>query len=112
MSEKSKLYQQGDVLLFSVEKIPDECKTMKADHRGWVLAEGEATGHAHTIPMGVDSGSVLFEDEGHNLWLNASKSVTIKHQEHKAVTLPKGKYKIGIVKEVDPFSEEIHKVRD
>ena len=108
-SVKSKLYQQGDVLVFTETAIPENCKRVAPEIRGIVLAEGEVTGHAHTI----DTTSICEmwkNDKG--TWLNAKAPVTIKHQEHKAVTLPKGKYRIGIVREIDPFAEEINKVRD
>ena len=110
--KKVKLYQQGDVLIFTAGEIPADVKPVKASERGFVLAEGEATGHAHTIDT-IDLCE-LFQDNANNLWLEVKteEGVTVRHQEHKHVTLPKGKYKIGIVREVDPFAEEIRKVQD
>lgn len=35
-----------------------------------------------------------------------------KHEEHKPVSLGKGIWKVGIVREYDPFEEEARKVRD
>jgi len=109
MSKKDVLYQQGDVLMFKVNEIPKTCKNKKPQNNEWVLAEGEATGHKHTVTL---DGCKLMEDDDKQLWLRTSKSVTIKHQEHKAITIPKGKYRIGIVQEIDPFTEEIKKARD
>lgn len=110
--KKQELYQQGDVLVFTVESFPHDASRVDVkDVRGIVLAEGEATGHAHTIE--TISTCDLFQDADKNLWLEVkSENVTIKHQEHKPITVPKGKYKIGIVEEIDPFSEEISKVKD
>jgi len=107
---KSKLYQQGDVLLFKEEKIPEDAKPMKPDNRGVVLAEGETTGHYHAITE-LDTCE-SFKDSLGNMWLNVLAPVKIRHQEHKQINLPKGKYRVGIVREVDPFAEEIHKVKD
>ena len=107
---KSKLYQQGDVLLFKEEKIPEDVKPMNTDNRGIVLAEGEVTGHYHSIAE-LDACE-SFKDSTGNMWLNVLSPVKIRHQEHKQVSLPKGKYRVGIVREVDPFAEEIHKVKD
>ena len=107
---KSKLYQQGDVLLFKEVKIPEDAKPMKSDNRGIVLAEGEVTGHYHAITELDVCES--FKDSGGNIWLDVLAPIKIKHQEHKQIKLPKGKYRVGIVREVDPFAEEIHKVKD
>jgi hypothetical protein len=101
--EDKMLIQQGDVL---IEKV-SEIKGKKLNHL--TLAEGEATGHHHTVTKGE---AELYEYEG-TLFLNVkSDEAVVTHQEHKAVTLPKGKYKIGRVREYDHFSEEARQVRD
>jgi len=98
------LYQQGDVILETVEMIPENLKT----HNG-VIAEGETTGHAHRVDLsGVD---VFVADDG-TLYCEAMKEFTITHEEHKPITLPKGKYKVRKVLEYDHFAEEARVVRD
>ena len=42
-------YQQGDVLIQKVGELPADLETMRKGKRGYVLAEGEVTGHAHRI---------------------------------------------------------------
>lgn len=108
------LIQQGDVLFFAQTEetqLPEGCKPRKADHRGAVFAEGEHTGHYHGT---LDAGVSLFDAPDGSMWARVAgpKPATITHQEHGAVTLNPGTYRIGIVKEVDPFSKEIHDVRD
>ena len=101
------LYQQGDVLLISVDEIPEKAKKVAKQKGRYILAEGEATGHAHAV---IDKiGLFNVED---NLFLNATKEFTVTHEEHKNITVPPGKYKIHIVKEYDHFEEEARKVRD
>lgn len=96
-------YQQGDVLIKKVKAV----KGKKLNHL--TLAEGEATGHHHTITKG---DAELYEHEG-TLFVKAkSDEVELTHQEHKTVTLPKGDYEIGIVKEYDHFAEEARRVAD
>lgn len=107
---KNKLYQQGDVLVFAADSIPEDAKPIEDDNRGIVLAEGETTGHYHSIEE-LDVCEA-FKDSVGTTWLDVKAPVKIKHQEHKQIKLPKGKYRVGIVREVDPFAEEIHKVRD
>jgi hypothetical protein len=106
-----KLKQQGDVLFFSEEKMPTGLKPVQPKFNRWIFAEGEATGHHHSVAL--EDNVVLMEDENGTLWCKVDQEeVTVTHQEHGPVTLKQGVYRIGIVREVDPFAEEIHKVRD
>jgi len=102
------MYQQGDVLLVAVDAVPAGAKPCKTDPRGLVLAEGEATGHAHVVS---DAGCALLEAED-KVYLSAPQGATTRHEEHKAVTVPPGVYEVRKVREVDPFSEEVRSVRD
>lgn len=113
--------QQGDVLLFPVATIPKTAKTIE----GATLALGEFTGHHHTLfdtidaeapatnnPYTMGSASVkLFELENVK-YAQVMKGTYLKHQEHKPIYVEPGLYKIGIVREVDPFSDEIRAVAD
>ena len=95
--------QQGDVIIKKVDSI----KGKKLNHL--TLAVGEATGHHHTITEG---DAVLYEDNG-LLYLHVeSDSATLTHQEHKPITIEKGDYEIGIVREYLHFEEEARKVVD
>lgn len=102
--------QQGDVLLESVESIPKDSMEIKAKQRGIVLAEGEHTGHAHCI---VEHNGVawMYEKEG-VLYVKAMKPVTITHEEHNAVKIPAGNWKVGIVREFDHFAQMERQVKD
>jgi hypothetical protein len=102
------IYQQGDVLLVAVKSIPLSAKPCKPDPRGLVLAEGEATGHAHVVR---DAGCALLEVED-KIYLSAADGATTHHEEHKAVTVPPGVYEVRKVREVDPFNEEVRSVKD
>ena len=104
-------YQQGDVLFFKVDSLKENLKPVQPRNRGYVLADGEATGHAHTI---CDCGNVeMYEDENGTLFLKVTeKKESVTHEEHNTVTIEPGIYEIGIVNEYDPDEEEIRKVRD
>jgi len=107
----SKLIQQGDVLFFQVEEIPTGLKRIKnKDTRGVVFAEGEVTGHYHGTSL--DKFIETFKDADDVMWATLTAPKEVTHQEHGTVTLPAGNYRIGIVREVDPFSEEIKQVAD
>lgn len=70
------------------------------------LAKGEVTGHAH-VALGV--GLLFDKDTG---VLTVPKEAEIVHEEHGKVNVPAGKYKVGLVKEEDPYSTELRPVRD
>ena len=97
------LYQQGDVLIQTVLEV----KGKKLNHL--TLAEGEATGHHHTITEG---DAELYEHEGTMYLRVNSEEATITHQEHGAVTIPKGDYIVKRVREYDHFAEEARNVAD
>jgi hypothetical protein len=108
---KKTLTQQGDVLCFGGEQIPEGVKPMKLVNGCIVLALGEATGHSHTVV--AEPSQVEGVEKDGVFYLNVKgASVTVKHQEHKPIILKQGTYRIGIVREVDPFSQEIRKVQD
>lgn len=104
--------QQGDVVLLKTTKLPDGCKKLTCDHRGVVLAEGEHTGHYHGIEE--TGGLALMEaPDGVRFLVNEGEApATIKHQEHKPVTVQPGIWQIGQVIEKDWFNDMIRKVVD
>ena len=98
---------QGDVIIVGIDKLPTGGKKVKRSARGYVLAEGEATGHAHTIDEEIE----LIEKDG-ILYIGAKSPVTIKHEEHAPITLPAGNYEATIAQEYSHFEEEARAVRD
>lgn len=97
------LIQQGDVLIKSTNAV----KGKKLNHL--TLAQGEATGHHHTITKG---DAELYEKDG-TLYLSVkSEEATLTHQEHNPVTIPKGDWEIGIVQEYDHLMQEGRNVAD
>jgi len=98
---------QGDVFFTRANAIPNGAKPVDRKARGYVIAEGEATGHAHVIEDDVQ----LYEKD-RVLYLHVPKEVEVRHEEHSPVTLSPGQWKVGIVREYDPFLEEARKVLD
>ena len=98
-------YQQGDVLIQPIGKIPAEA----VKKSGRVLAEGEATGHSH---QALAPGVLLFTFN-RTLYMRVPPGGTsVVHEEHKPVQIPAGDYTIGIVREYDHFSETTRFVYD
>jgi hypothetical protein len=106
----TKAFQQGDVILKLRDALPASCKPVAPGARGFVLAEGEATGHAHTIE--ATPGVELHEKDG-VLWLRVlEEAVPLVHEEHHAQTVAPGVYEVGRVVEMDPFENEVRTVAD
>lgn len=103
MDKKLKQIQQGDVLLQEAESIPDDAAKSQAGGR-IVLAVGEKTGHTHAIVSEKANLWTIKEDDATVNYLEVLEPVTLVHDEHKALPIPKGIYRIGHVKEFDYFS--------
>jgi len=78
--------RQGELIIKPCEKI----KGRKLDHL--VLAEGEQTGHKHSISHG--------------------KAEMLTHPDHKTLTIPKGNYEIVKQREYQVGEEKYREVRD
>ena len=75
-----------------------------------ILAEGEATGHAHRV---VSKRPVeVYELSSGIREFVAKESVEVVHEEHGKIGLLPDKYYSGSVEEYDHFNEEARKVKD
>lgn len=113
-------FQQGDV---NIEKFTGSLSDIKnkkqinPGHRGFVLAEGEVTGHAHCI---ADTDKVQAYDyydeqlkEECILLQILDAPVTLKHEEHGTITFKDpGLFKVNSTFEFDPFERISKKVQD
>lgn len=99
--------QQGDVIIKKVDVDFTGMKKVAKGARGFVLAEGEATGHAHRVEDDIE----LFEKDG-TLYIGSKEDFTVEHEEHGAITVEKGTYEIKPVQEYDHFLEEARAVMD
>jgi hypothetical protein len=99
--------QQGDVILRKINTLPVGNKNTISTKK-CTLAEGESTGHAHVID---DDESEMFSI-GTQTFLTLGKPATIKHEEHKPITLDKGTWEVGRVQEYDYFKRMVNSVKD
>ena len=90
-------FRQGDVLLLAVAGFPPGLRFEPRSGR-IVLAEGEATGHAHAIE---DPEARTFTYAGQRDLLTRSKAQLI-HEEHAPIEVPPGVYRIVIQREYEP----------
>ncbi|MFE0457955.1 hypothetical protein ACFW1A_01680 [Kitasatospora sp. NPDC058965] len=92
------MYRQGDVLIVPVpeETAPGADRGLTKqprDVRGrLVLALGEVTGHAHAV---LGPGDLLREPGPFaTAWLHLPEGGRVVHEEHAAIALPKGWYRV------------------
>jgi hypothetical protein len=91
--------RQGDVLLVPTDDdLPAEARSLPRAGGRVVLAEGEATGHAHAIR---GAGAALLAD-GDDRWLRVTAPVTLDHEEHAAIPVGPGLYRVVIQREYVP----------
>ena len=102
-------FQHGDVLGLRVEALPEGVKRVKPRGGRFILADGEATGHAHAITATPDIQ--LYERDG-VMYVKCDAPVELTHEEHGAQIIEPGVFEIGQVVEVDPFEDEIRTVMD
>ncbi|MFJ4093945.1 MULTISPECIES: hypothetical protein [Streptomycetaceae] len=105
------MFRQGDVLLVPVEKeaVPARVASLAGqprDARGrLVLALGEVTGHAHAV---VGPGELRREAGPFGAaWLHLPEGGRVVHEEHAAIPLPKGWFRVVRQREYAPGAVRI-----
>ncbi|MBX6768657.1 MAG: hypothetical protein IRY90_16145 [Actinomadura rubrobrunea] len=105
------MYRQGDILLVRVpeDAVPQEVRDLPPeprDARGrMVLALGEATGHAHAVKApGALLRSPVPLTPDH---LHLPSGGRLEHEEHAAISLPKGWYRVIRQREYVPGSVRV-----
>jgi hypothetical protein len=103
-SQRPAIWRQGDVFIIAVNNLPQLGRV----ERRPVLAEGEVTGHTHSLED--PAAGQVFAVRG-ELYLDVvADSATIVHEEHSPVTVPRGGYSVRIQREYSP--KEIRQVVD
>jgi len=111
--------RQGDVLLVRLDQAPGEflaetgrrLDPVHRDHGRFVLAEGEATGHAHVIESDEvellqEDVQLLEPDRSPALYLvvHGTEPVSLDHEEHASLAVPPGVYRVARQREYrDPL---------
>ena len=104
---KDTQYRQGDVFIERVSIIP-KTATKQAVKGAVILAEGEATGHAHAIRSKSVS---LYRTPELATYIEVEEAVALlEHEEHSTIALGKGMYRVKRQREYSP--EAIRNVAD
>lgn len=99
--------RQGDVLLVSVDGVKAPKKKKVREGERIILAEGEATGHAHAVSA---SDAVLFH-RGETRFLRTVKPTLLRHEEHSHINLP-GTTTFRVIRQREYSPREIRNVAD
>jgi hypothetical protein len=95
------LIRQGDLLLVPVADLPEEARLLRRGRI--VLAEGEATGHAHVVQ---DDRALLHDlgwgADGVYLSVVGDAPVALVHEEHDALAVSPGVYEVRRQREYAP----------
>ena len=83
-----KMYRQGDVLIVRVDELPENAVQAQPALRGVVLAEGEATGHAHTMSAETVTKYQALERD----WIVVKEPTPLTHEEHNVINIAPGTY--------------------
>jgi hypothetical protein len=98
------MWRQGDILFAAVDAVPP--KATRLPH--CVLAEGEMTGHRHSVEESGVAELYLFE--GNHYLRVIADAATVVHQEHRPITLLTGVYRVWPQREYSP--QEFRRVMD
>lgn len=95
------MIRQGDVLLVPITAIPAGARPLGRVAGRLILAEGEATGHAHAV---LDPGAELLEGDLDARFLRVLEGggVTLGHEEHAPIRVPPGDYEVRVQREYEP----------
>jgi len=88
------MYRQGDILIAPVESIPEGAQPLPRENGLVVLARGEVAGHTHAIRS---ENATLFQPTwgGELRFLKVvATSARLEHEEHAAICLPPGAYRV------------------
>lgn len=103
--------RHGDVLLVRIDEIPIDARPV--EHAGsYVLAEGETTGHKHLLTVEKPEQLQVAQAPGNVLYLSLEVPAPLRHEEHKEVMVPSGKWKMIFEQEHDYFEEHSRTVID
>lgn len=101
-------YRQGDVLFVRTnDSVPEKIEGFPLHNsKSKIVALGEVTGHKHRVEGPADVYYTRDKDRGEFINVHEDTKVDdavakVVHEEHAAITLPPGRYKIVHQREYD-----------
>jgi hypothetical protein len=100
-TQTQKQFRQGDVFVERIEAIPANVQKVESASDRVILAHGEVTGHHHSIE--ADAADWWLAADGEQ-FLEVRRPVDLRHQEHSAIGLDPGRYRVIRQREYIPGS--------
>lgn len=101
------MWRQGDVLIQSVEEIPDGVKRLKRP----IVASGDSTGHSHKIKdkrtAQLYAGPSWVAGERELFLEVTADEASLVHPEHDPIVLEKGQYRIWRQREYSEYGDRV-----
>ena len=107
MKKIQKQIRHGDVLLNPIDDLPKNAVRVRR-RKIITLAEGELTGHSHTIE--APAKDVETFESGGELYLKVNTPQLLRHQEHSELTVEPGLYVVR--RQVEVWMDEVRQVAD
>jgi len=92
------MFRQGDLLLVAVPEAP-EGQRVQPEQGRLILARGEVTGHHHSVAV---ADAELVDAGAEGIFLRIMAPTPLEHQEHGAITLAPGDYRVTRQREYQP----------
>jgi len=99
--------RQGDVFLRKIDEVPEGAEECTPKNDRLILAEGEATGHHHSVAA---AQARLLRYKEQMYLVVAAKMLQLIHQEHSPLEIPEGIYEVIRQREYTP--QEVRRVAD
>lgn len=93
------MYRHGDLILIPSDKVPP---TTAQPTQGFVLADGEETGHKHVLTGDVIGWSI--RSRAPTFVAVREKPAMLKHDEHAPLAIPPGVYEVRRQRIYEPQS--------
>lgn len=101
------LIRQGDVALISCDETLVNATLVKPENGLVILAHGEVTGHHHSI---LERHATEFATGGGARILKVEEGAALVHQEHGAIPVPVGHFRV--IRQCEYSPEAIRNVAD
>lgn len=87
---KQEIYmQQGDVILYKINKIPDNAREVTLTSNSFVIEKGEGV-HTHRLLHPQLRQVCIIKEDKENIYFQTNADLELVHEEHGTSIIPEG----------------------